>query len=147
MTDLKELFPVEVVEGTERPTAYFLVYQRVVEGENRRRFCIVKNKEPWSIPNTEDEVHADLEELFGDLTAHKTAWNRAEPYSLERAKSKIAASSRRGVGNVEFKNYLFYHGTEKVDRIATVIKNDVGYFIFANPKAENYIEKFNNETN
>lgn len=72
----------------------------------------------------------------------KEPWKRDEPYSSERASNKIAASSRRGVGNVEYGDYLFYHGKETVDRIATIMKNDTDYFIFVNPKAENYIERF-----
>ena len=138
---IKELFPVVVVEGVERPISFFIVYNPLKDEENSWRLDIVRNKEPWSIPNTEEQAYADLEELFNDLTAHKTVWNREEPYSLNRAKNRIAANSRRGAGNVEYGNYVFYHGDQTQDRIATVMKNDIGYFVFVNPKAENYIEK------
>lgn len=46
------------------------------------------------------------------------------------------------MGNVEYGKYVFYHGNITVDRLASVIKNDIGYFVFVNPKAENYIERF-----
>lgn len=142
MTNLKELFPVVTVEGTERPIAFFLVYNPEQGVDNGWRLNVLGNREPWSIPNTEEEAYADLEDLFEDLTSEKDLWNREVPYSLERAKDKIAAGTRRGAGNVEYGNYVFYHGNESVDRLATVMKNDIGYFIFVNPNAENYIERF-----
>lgn len=147
MTNLKELFPVVTVEGTERPIAFFLVYNPEPGVDNGWGFSILKNREPWSIPNTEEQAYADLEDLFEALTSEKDCWNLEEPFSLERAKNKIAMGSRRGIGNVEFSNYVFYHGRETYDRIATVMKNDIGYFVFVNPKAEHYIERFCHESN
>lgn len=142
MVNLKELFPVVTVEGTERPIAFFLVYNAEEGVDNGWRLNVLRNREPWSIPNTEEQAYADLEDLFEDLTSEKDLWNREVPYSLERAKNKIAAGTRRGAGNVEYGNYVFYHGNESADRLATVMKNDIGYFVFVNPKAENYIERF-----
>jgi len=140
--NLKELFPVIAVEGTERPIAFFLVYNTEEGVHNGWRLNVFRNREPWSIPNTEEEAYADLEDLFEELTSVKDLWNREVPYSLERAKNKIAAGTRRGAGNTEYGNYLFYHGNESVDRLATVMKNDIEYFVFVNPKAEHYIERF-----
>ena len=142
MNQLKELFPVVTVEGTERPIAFFLVYNPEKDAENGWRLDVIRNREPWSIPNTEEEAYADLDDLFEDLTSEKDLWNREVPYSLERAKNKIAAGTRRGAGNTEYGKYVFYHGSESVDRLATVMKNDIGYFVFVNPKAEHYIERF-----
>lgn len=142
MNQLKELFPVVTVEGTERPIAFFLVYNSEEGVDNGWRLNVLRNKEPWSIPNTEEEAYADLENLFEDLTSEKGLWNFEVPYSLERAKNKIAAGTRRGIGNTVYGKYLFYHGIKSVDRLATVMKNDIGYFVFVNPMAENYIERF-----
>lgn len=142
MANLKELFPVITVQGTERPISFFLVYNTEEGVDNGWRLNVLSNKEPWSIPNTEEQAYADLEELFEDLTSEKDLWNREIPYSLERAKNKIAAGTRRGIGNIEYGNYVFYHGIESVDRLATIMKNDIGYFVFVNPKAEHYIERF-----
>ena len=113
--------------------------------DNGWRLNVLSITEPWSISNTEEQAYADLEDLFEALTIEKDCWNLEEPFSLERAKNKIAMGSRRGIGNVEFGNYVFYHGTETYDRIATVMKNDIGYFVFVNPKAEHYIERFCHE--
>lgn len=146
MSKLKELFPVITVKGSERPIAFFLLVDNQKEKEknvdNGWRIDIVRNREPRSIPNTEEQAYADLEDLFEDLTNEKTPWNHEDPLSVIAAKNEISKNSLRSMGNVEYGKYVFYHGNITMDRLASVIKNDIGYFVFVNPKAENYIERF-----
>ena len=142
MTCLKEFFPIITVEGTETPIAFFIICNTEESVDNGLCLSVLRNREPWSISGTEEQAYADLEDLFEDLTRDKDLFNREVQYSLERAKNKIAAGTRRGMGNAECDKYLFYHGNESVDRLATVMKNDINYFVFVNPRAVHYIERF-----
>lgn len=139
---LKELFPIEVFENNT-PRAFFINVDKS-EGDSWE-WSLYKNDYPVGVYDSEIDAYLDIESLLGSLTLHKDAWIRSEPYSHERAANKIAASSRRGIGNTDYKNYLFYHGITPFDRIVSIGKNDSNYFVFLNPKAETMIEKFDHE--
>lgn len=143
---IKELFPVINLEGSVSPNAFFLVCDEEShvddhDGKRTIELSICKINEPRSIAKSEEQAYADIESLFEYLTSDKSVWNSEDPHSLEQAKGKIAANTRRGVGNTVYGSYVFYHGKESADRIATVMKNDNGYFVFVNPKAQDYIER------
>lgn len=143
MTTLKELFPVIEIEGNDTPISFFfLVYNDEKSEKGNLRLCFVSNKQPKAVVQTEEQVYIELKNLFKELTLTKPAWRKTEPYSLQRANNRIASTSLRGAGNTVFGDYTFYHGKGEHDKIANIIKTDTGYFLFVNPKADNYIEKF-----
>lgn len=99
------------------------------------------------ITTTEQQAYAAIEEMFDQIVKDKLVWDRNLPHAVSRAGNRIAANSRRGVGNIEFFDYVFFHSTSAnkqvadVDRIATVVKHGEVYYVFKNPNAFLYIEK------
>lgn len=65
---------------------------------------------------------------------------------LNELRNKIARESRRGYGNVIYKNFIFYDGDHiKADAMIGVWNVDGAYRVYENPNAKKYIQRMIND--
>ena len=121
--NLQELFPAIELEEGKTPKGFFML-SKYNDNANFQAFSIEKFNDPLYTSPNEDEIYNSLEFCFSDSTLEKTPYEGK--YATERAGNRIAANTRRGVGRTIYKDFIFYHGPNIVDKIAQIFKDHEG---------------------
>lgn len=134
MKTLQDHFPVLGTRNPENdPSGYFMVADK--GNPTKNEFWIRQVEYPHYVSADLDAVYAELATTMKELTRNKQA------QSIEHAKSLVQKNAGRGKANVEYENFVFYHGISSVDSMASVLQKGEQYYLFLNPRAADYIER------
>ena len=144
--NLHLLFPVVMgMQSINRHklTAVFYSWHKSVKTEYpysyEHKFELV-TEQPIYCSINETDVYNQLEQCFINAVSNKTQHKGKQCF--EQAMTAIDDNSRKGVDKLIYKNYIFYHGTSTLDRIAQIIKTQTGdYCLFIHPEFSKYVEQ------
>ena len=134
---LSEIFTSNAVNFTEDnfPKAFFLI----LKTDDPFGFEIISVKTPIFKSKLIDDVYQKIETILNELTSGKVCFtaNLAQEY----AALSIAKNTKRGQGNIRYKDYVIYHGSALHDQIFYLAKDQHNeYWLFLHPNAIDYIE-------
>lgn len=107
------------------------------------------NSDDFEEFKTEEEAYGYIESRLCALTEDKEIPDSTgidlQSY-LKKLAFRIARESRRGYGNVIYKNFIFYDGDHiKADAMIGVWNVDGAYRVYENPNAKKYIQRMIND--
>ena len=134
---LSEIFTVNSVNFNEDnfSKAFFLV----LKTNEPLGFEIVSVKTPLLKISSIDDVYQKIETTIDELASGKVCFTG--DLAQEYAAVSIATNTKRAQGNIQYKDYIIYHGSALHDQIFYIAKDQCDeYWLFLHPQAINYIE-------
>ena len=118
-------------QGIDKTIVYFVVASN--NPETKIQLSIIK-QEVTDHPYTEDELVTAIKETLATFPKMICTTD----IQLEKVKVEIARQSKRGMGNTECDNAIWYKGTSVYDSPLTVSSCNDKYALLKNPNFETY---------
>ena len=137
ITQLSEIFTINSVNFTKEnlPKGFFLI----LKNDEPFGFEIVSVNTPILKSKLVNDVYQKIKTTINELSSGKICFTG--DLAQEYAALSILNNTKRAQGNIQYKDYVIYHGPKLYDQIFYIAKDQHDeYWLFLHPRAIDYIE-------